>query len=243
MKAAYDLHIHSALSPCADNDMTPNNIVNMCILKGLDVIAVTDHNTCANVRSLQYCAQKAGLLAIPAMELETAEEIHVVCLFPDTEAADCFQKLVYQRLPDMVNRAEIFGEQLLMNEKDEVVGRESRLLLNAASISINEAFDVVNKQLCGLAIPAHIDRESNSLLASFGVIPKDLDIRCVEISRRSREDSLTAKNGEIIRFGRIYSSDAHYLGNINERENFIEIDDLSTKGVIKALRIGCAAGS
>lgn len=236
MKAAYDLHIHTALSPCADNDMTPNNIVNMSVLKGLEVIAVTDHNSCANVSAVYGCGKNAGLLVIPAMELETSEEIHVVCLFPDVKAAVCFQELVYSRLPVIANREDIFGEQLVMNGNDEIVGKECKLLLNAASISINEAFDIVNKKLCGLAIPAHIDRPSNSILASFGVMPEDLDISCVEISNRSREDVLINKNREIASFRRIYSSDAHHLGNISERINFIEIHDLSTESVISALR-------
>lgn len=231
MKAAYDLHIHSALSPCADNDMTPNNIVNMSILKGLDIIAVTDHNTCANVQAVYSCGLKSGLLVIPAMELETAEEIHVVCLFPDVESSVGFQKLVHSKLPDIINKEEIFGQQLVINEFDEVVGKESRLLLNAASITINEAFDTVNK-LGGLLIPAHIDRPSNSILASFGLMPEDIDIRCVEISSRERENGVIAKEPGI---RRIYSSDAHYLGNINERENFLEIEGLSARHVIDTL--------
>ncbi len=224
MKLAYDLHIHTALSPCADDDMTPNNIVNMSILKGLDVIAVTDHNSCRNVRACLSCAENRQLLVIPGMEVETAEEIHVICLFPDIDRALEMQKLIYSRLPDIRNKEAVFGNQLVLNQNDEVLYMEDRLLLTSAAISINEVFDVVCRRLKGLAIPAHIDRQANSLLSSFGVIPEDINISCVEISDRAKELVLTEKHSKLKNFTKIYSSDAHYLGNISERQNFFEAD-------------------
>ena len=224
MKLAYDLHIHTALSPCADDDMTPNNIVNMSILKGLDVIAVTDHNSCRNVRACLSCAQNTQLLVIPGMEVETAEEIHVICLFPDIDRAMEMQNLIYSRLPDIRNKEAVFGNQLVLNQNDEVLYMEERMLLISAAISINEVFDVVGGRLKGLAIPAHIDRQANSLLSSFGVIPEDIDISCVEICDRAKELILTEKHSKLKNITKTYSSDAHYLGNINERKNFFEAD-------------------
>ena len=100
MKYAVDLHIHSALSPCADKDMTPNNIVNMAVLKGLDAIAVTDHNSAANLESISKCAKKKGLVFIPGMEVETSEEIHIVCLMPDPKACPCSTMQCSRRFPD-----------------------------------------------------------------------------------------------------------------------------------------------
>lgn len=234
LNIAYDLHIHSSLSPCADNDMTPNNIVNMSILKGLDVIAITDHNSCANVQAIASCAKNTSLLVIPAMEIETAEEIHVVCLFPNTEMATEMQKLVYSRLPNIRNKEDIFGEQLILDENDELIGKEDRLLLTSTAITINEVFQVVNQKLGGLAIPAHIDRQSNSILSNLGAMPEDIDIKCVEISDIKAELS---KDNKISTMKRIYSSDAHYLWNIHEREYFIDVKSLTIESVFKALRI------
>lgn len=237
MRIAYDLHIHSSVSPCADNDMTPNNIVNMSILKGLDAIAITDHNTCANAEAVIKCAKDSGLLVIPGMELETSEEIHVVCLFPDIKSAAYMQDVVYTNLPDIKNKESIFGEQLIFDQDDELIRKEERLLLASTSISVNEVFDIVINKLNGIAIPAHIDRPANSILATFGVMPEDIDIKCVEVSHKNNEEIILSKDKRVREMNRIFSSDAHYLGNINERENFIDVDILSATGVIKALRI------
>lgn len=235
MRVSYDLHIHSSLSPCADNDMTPNNIVNMSILKGLDVIAVTDHNSCKNVRACMDCAQNTPLLLIPGMEVETAEEIHVICLFKDIEAATEMQNQVYSRLPGLKNREDIFGEQLVLDAQDEVAAKEDRLLLTSTSMTINEVFELVNGKLGGLAIPAHIDRQANSVLAVLGAIPGDIDIRCVEISSSNIERVLVNKYPELKNINKVYSSDAHYLGNINEPKNYIEADSLTAESVLAAL--------
>jgi len=237
LNIAYDLHIHSSLSPCADNDMTPNNIINMSILKGLDVIAITDHNSCANVHAVLKCARNTPLVVIPGMEIETAEEIHVVCLFPDTEKATKMQNLVYSRLPNIRNKEDIFGEQLIVNEYDELICKEGRLLLTSTSITINEVFHIVNYELGGIAIPAHIDRQANSILSSFGIMPEDITIKCVEISDEKAKDIVVAKDSKINNMVKIYSSDAHYLWNINERKRFIDVENLSIKNVIRALTI------
>lgn len=237
VKAAYDLHIHSSLSPCADNDMTPNNIVNMSILKGLDVIAITDHNSCANVQAIVNCAKNTSLLVIPGMELETAEEIHVICLFPDTKRAVEMQEFVYSKLPNINNKENIFGEQLILDEKDNLICKEDRLLLTAASITINEVFTIMSDELKGIAIPAHIDRQANSILSSLGVIPQDIDIKCVEFYDKNAENTIMDDNKSLKRTNRIYSSDAHYLWNIHEREYFLEIESLTIDNVIKALGV------
>lgn len=237
VRVAYDFHIHSSASPCADNDMTPNNIVNMSILKGLDVIAITDHNSCANVQAIVDCAKNTSLLIIPGMELETAEEIHVLCLFPDTEKAAEMQKIVYSRLPNIKNNEDVFGQQLIFDERDNLICKENRLLLTAASITINEVFAIMSDKLKGIAIPAHIDRQANSILSSLGVIPQDIDIKCVEFSDKNAENIIITNNISLKNTNRIYSSDAHYLWNIHEMENFIEIESMTIENVIKALGV------
>lgn len=238
MRLAYDLHIHTALSPCADNDMTPNNIVNMSLLKGLDIIAITDHNSCANAEACTKCAENKPLMVIPGIEVETSEEIHVICLFPDIQSALQMQQIIYSRLPSVKNNERIFGKQLILNEEDELVSTEERLLLTSAALTINELFDIVHNTLYGCAIPAHIDRQANSLLTSFGAIPEDINISCVEISHKYKEELLTEKYPQIKSMRKMYSSDAHYLGDISEPGNFLDIDVRSVKSVIGLLRKG-----
>jgi predicted metal-dependent phosphoesterase TrpH len=217
--------------------MSPNNIVNMSLLKGLDVIAVTDHNSCANIDAVVKCGYKNGLVVIPGMEIETAEEIHVVCLFRNVETAEKMQQIVYLHLPEIKNNEGIFGEQLILNEEDDVTGKEERLLLTATSLSINEVFDIVINQLKGMAVPAHIDRQSNSLLAAFGVLPEDINITCVELYNAKNLCTIAVNNPSIWSKKIISSSDAHYLKDISERQNFLDIEELNIEAVLKYLSL------
>lgn len=229
MKLYYDLHIHSALSPCGDNDMTPNNIVNMSVLKGLDVIAVTDHNSCGNVRAVMRAAE-GKILAIPAMEVETSEEVHVVCYFADIDSCEEMGRVVFERLPDIKNRTDIFGNQYYMDENDEIVGEEERLLVNATSMDIYSVFENV-KKLGGVAVPAHIDRTSCSVLSNLGFIPPDLTVDTVEITKKNLERMTRDYN----KYNIITNSDAHYLENISEAENHINLLSKTTKEVLAFL--------
>lgn len=231
MKYAYDFHIHTALSPCGDDDMTPNNIVNMALLKELDIIAITDHNSCENVKAVLEVAKGTDLVVIPGMEVETSEEIHMVCLFSDLDSAIRMQDLVYQHLPPLENRAHIFGKQLIFNKEDDVIGENSKLLLTATSLSIYDIVAYV-KQFNGVAYPAHIDRSSYSILSNLGWIPEDLDIQAIEISKNANFEKTELKYKQ---YKIIQSSDAHYLTDIFEREQFLELESKSINEVIKLL--------
>ena len=134
----YDLHIHSCLSPCGDNDMTPNNLVQMALLSGCDVIALTDHNTCRNAPAAMEAGARNGLLVIPGMELCTAEEAHVVCLFETLEGALEFDHYIYENMPHVKNRPEIFGEQRLLDGEDGPVGEEENLLLVSSFVGVDQ---------------------------------------------------------------------------------------------------------
>ena len=138
MKIYCDLHIHSCLSPCGDDDMTPNNIVNMARLKGLNCIALTDHNSCGNCRATQLAARQAGIGFIPGMEINTSEDIHAVCLFPDCDSAEAFSAEIYRLLPNTKNKPEVFGRQLYTDWLDNPAGEEEKLLINAAALSITQ---------------------------------------------------------------------------------------------------------
>jgi PHP family Zn ribbon phosphoesterase len=237
MKYAVDLHIHSALSPCADNDMTPNNIVNMAVLKGLDAIAVTDHNSSSNLESISTCAKKKGLVFIPGMEVETSEEIHIVCLMPDPESMSLFRDAVQKALPRIDNRPDIFGRQLILDENDNLVSEEPRMLLTATNLTTEEVFRLV-KELNGVAVPAHVDRSSYSILSNLGFVPEELDIKYLEISRGCDSAGFRRMHPELDRYHLVRSSDAHYLGDILERESMLELDELSPEAIIRKLSRG-----
>ena len=160
----YDLHLHSCLSPCGDTDMTPNNLVNMAALLGCDIIALTDHNTCRNTPAAVKVGQATDVLVIPGMELCTAEEAHVVCLFETVEDALAFDKYVCAHIPKVPNRPEIFGEQWILNEDDEKIGEISELLITATDISINDVQALV-KKFNGVAFPAHVDKDARYCVA------------------------------------------------------------------------------
>lgn len=230
-----DLHIHTALSPCGDEDMTPNNIVNMALLKGLDAIAITDHNSVENALPCMKVGMENGLLVIPGMELQTKEEVHVVCLFPDFESALIFQEYVYSKLPPLKNNESLFGEQIIFNENDEVVRHTSRLLLASADLTLNDAFYKVN-ELNGAFIPAHIDRDAYGIISALGFIPEDLPVHTLEY--KSVEGLKKLLDAKIIskNYNFIQSSDAHYLQDISERQNKINVDELKTINIINKLK-------
>lgn len=232
---AVDLHIHSCLSPCADEDMTPNNIVNMAKLKGLDFIAVADHNSGANLPALAQVAHRAGIGFIPAIEINTKEEIHVLAYMPNLERAMELDRIIMESIPDIPNREDFFGRQVIMDEDDECAGKIHRLLISATTYSIGELKQMV-EGMGGAILPAHIDRKSFSLIANLGFIPPDLGIGSVELSAKyaQGENAFLDQMVEGLRVFR--SSDAHYLHQILERVYFIHLDDKSPRGIINKIR-------
>ncbi|WP_343253127.1 PHP domain-containing protein [Ligaoa zhengdingensis] len=210
----YDLHIHSALSPCGDNDMTPNNIVNMALLKGLDVIALTDHNSSKNCPAFAEVARAAGLTALCGMEINTCEEIHAVCLFPALDAAMEFDRYVYDRLPDVENNPAIFGEQRILGADDELLGYEPKLLINACEISVMELSGLM-RRFGGLCFPAHIDKSAYSITASLGLIPPECGFGAFEVKDPAQTQRLLPllPDPEALI---LHNSDAHYLWDIAE---------------------------
>ncbi|MBO5928890.1 MAG: PHP domain-containing protein [Clostridia bacterium] len=233
MKLYYDFHIHSCLSPCGDNDMTPNNLVNMAKLLGLDAIALTDHNTCGNCAATAEVAKQAGLLFLPGMELCTAEEIHVICLFPTVAAAEAFEESLAP-FPFVENRPEIFGEQRLCNTKDEIVGCEERLLTVASSMSIDNVAEAVNA-FGGVAFPAHIDRPSYSITAALGDIPP-LGFTAAELTITADKEQYLKQYPLLQTMTLLTDSDAHYLENMPESTPYIEIAEATPEAVIALLK-------
>lgn len=207
----YDFHIHSLLSPCGDCEMTPNNIVNMAKILGLDIIAISDHNTIGNAKAVMEAGERIGLKVLPGMEVTTEEEVHILTLYPDIDSAEYAAKEVYKNLPHIKNKPEIFGEQLYMDKDDNVIGIEEKLLISAATMSINKLFEVVC-ETGGVFIPAHVDKHSYSVLTNLGFIPDDLDIRFVEISKRVTDASVYLdQRPDLKKYRVLQSSDAHFL--------------------------------
>ena len=231
-----DLHMHTALSPCAVEDMTPNNVVNMSLLNELDVIAVTDHNSCENAAAVMAVAENTELIVIPGLEVETMEEIHMVCLFETLDQARRIQDEVYRGLPPKRNRTKIFGEQMLMNEEDDVIGQVDRLLSFATAISVDDLVTMV-AEAGGVCIPAHIDRPSYSIISNLGMLPEHLSFPTLEISRFSE---LAAYEEQYSNHLLIRSSDAHELGFIGATGYQLEVSEKSIKAVIDRLKQGNA---
>jgi len=237
MKYTIDLHIHSCLSPCGDNEMTPNNIVNMALLKGLDIIAVTDHNSAENVKAIMECAEDKGIVVVPGIEAVTAEEVHVVCYFNDLKNTLKMQEIIYSSLPDRKNNADIFGRQIICDREDNITGEVERMLITATNIGIDNIFNIVGS-LGGVAIPAHIDRDSYSVLANLGFVPESYKGCYLETSKDCDYKNLSNKLNGLASAGyKLYkSSDAHYLKDIFERQNFIELPQRSVSAVIQRLK-------
>lgn len=235
MKCHYDLHIHTGLSPCAVQDMTPNNIVNMAVLNGLDAIAVTDHNSCGNVEVVMELGKQKEVVVIPGIEVETREEIHVLCLFSDLYEAYEMEKIVYDHLPSMENKASIFGKQFLYDIDDEIIGENPRFLSTATNLSLEKVFDFVY-DLGGIPIPAHIDRPSYSIISNLGWIPEDIEVSTIEVSRYCEDyKAYQEKYNHLLV---LQNSDAHELGYIYDRHRSIEVKEMRVKAIISRLLQG-----
>ena len=179
-KYYYDFHIHSCLSPCGDDDMTPANIAGAATLAGLNIVALTDHNTARNCPAFLKAAKAYGIIGIAGMELTTAEDIHVVCLFEELSAALSFSDEIEKHRVLIKNRPEIFGKQQIMDEEDNILGEEEYLLSNATDISVEEVPALV-KSFGGVCFPAHIDRTANGIVSVLGVFPEQSDFDAFEL--------------------------------------------------------------
>ena len=211
----YDLHIHSCLSPCGDDDMTPANIAGMAAVKGLDVIALTDHNSCKNCPAILKHGEEYGITVIPGMELTTAEEVHVVCLFPALGDAMAFDGYVYERLLPIKNREDIFGKQQIMDADDQVTGNVERLLIGATDISFDQVF---------------------GLLSNLGFVPPDSRFACAEISTFDHLHQIQKEHPYFLQCKMLSSSDAHYLEDIREPDYQIYAKSRAAKDILEGLR-------
>ena len=220
----YDLHIHSCLSPCGDEDMTPNNIAGMAAVKGLNVLALTDHNTAKNCPAFFVACRRQGIIPIAGIELSTEEDIHLVCLFEELDDAMRFDAVLEEHLLPIDNRPEIFGEQLILNADDEPIGEVQKLLISPTDLPIDEAIKLARSYGAHVH-PAHIDRESNGIIAILGDIPSEYGFKIFEMRDRSNAERIMGTVEELNEKNILVCSDAHQLWNISEAENSFLIDD------------------
>ena len=227
MKIKYDLHVHSALSPCADNDMTPVNVVAYAKLNGLDMVAISDHNAIGNVEVALKAGEAFGITVVPAIEVQTLEDIHILCLFKNYVSLKAFYETL--TLPTIKNQKDIFGDQLVFDEDDNVISTYENLLLVSADVSSYDLPKLV-KSMEGIAIPAHIDRDENGMLSILGVVEDVYDV--VEFSLKANKEIIENYKKE---YKILINSDAHTLFDIG-KDNVIELRENSIEALFEYLR-------
>ncbi len=209
----YDLHIHSCLSPCADDDMTPATIAGIAKLEGADIIAITDHNSAQNLPAAKVACDEYGLKLLPGIEVTTQEEVHVLCYFSLVETALKFSDMLYNSLIAIPYDEKIWGKQLIVDEHDDIKGSVSKLLSGPVELDIYEV-----KKRCeehgGIAVPAHVDKDSTSLCSVLGFMPSDLDFDILEYKDSEKLNAFIEKNYLPKGKELLSSSDAHCINNI-----------------------------
>lgn len=209
--------------------MTPNNIVNMARIKGLQLITVSDHNTARNTAVVEKLAAEAGVLFLPGIEMTSAEEVHVLAFFECAEAACQFGDRIYSALPDVSNNEAFFGRQLLMNERDEITGKLDKLLLTALPYSFSECCELAERA-GGVVVPAHVNKGANSLLSNLGFFPPDCEFATIEVREECPMD------GVLPGYRQVHSSDAHFLETMSEPVHELEVAQATIAAVLDALR-------
>ena len=209
-----DLHIHSCLSPCGDEAMRPRALVNKALGKGLDMIAICDHNSAENTAAFIRAGDERGLKVLPGIEVTSREEIHLIALFDTPEDCTALQNLIYQNLPGE-NVEEVFGPQTVVNERDETVGVNRRMLIGATLLPLEQIVSMVGS-LRGVTIASHIDRQAFSLLGQLGFIPEGLSLDGLEISARTSKEEAQKRFYAYRHYSFVRFSDAHYLEDIGK---------------------------
>ncbi|MCE5344333.1 MAG: PHP domain-containing protein [Eubacteriales bacterium] len=230
MQVYCDLHMHSCLSPCGDDDMTPWNLVGMAKVKGLAVIALTDHNTALNVPAAMAAGRAYGVQVIPGMEVASREEVHVLAYFPTAKAALDFGDIVYAHLPDMENHADLFGNQIIRGLDDEPAGSEKKLLISATDLTLAQIGTLV-RQFGGIDVPAHINRGANSMIVALGLMPPLPQYPVVEAVAGVACPPEALRGRFVLR-----SSDAHQLCDIAEKTFALELPEPTARAVFELLQ-------
>jgi 3',5'-nucleoside bisphosphate phosphatase len=230
-----DLHIHTVLSPCGSLEMSPENIVESALNAKLDIIAITDHNSTKQVSIVKKMAESRGVFVIGGVEVNTAEEVHCLALFETDEQLAAFQEYLDQHLPSIKNDTQKFGYQVVVDEFENVVEEEDRLLIVALDAGIIEIERKVHS-LGGLFIPAHIDRPYNGIISQLGFVPKNLKVDAFGLTRNAHlsdwENSMKLPENPVF----LRNSDAHRPDYIGKQVSLFEMEEISFSEIRKSLK-------
>lgn len=205
-----DLHVHSVLSPCAEVEMTPRNIVWHAAKHGIDIVAITDHNACDNVTAALAAAKGTNVIILPGMEVETKEEVHIIVLFEKMCQLKQWEQFVNEHMSGRLNDEKRFGAQFVVDADDELIRIKPEMLLTSLNSGITEVCRKVN-ELGGICIASHVDRPANSLIAQLGFIPTDVELAAVEVSRLTNPSEAKQRFPGIGNLPIVTSSDAHTI--------------------------------
>jgi predicted metal-dependent phosphoesterase TrpH len=230
-----DLHLHTVLSPCGDLEMSPSAIVDRALERGLDMIAISDHNTTRQVKVCQKIGRERGLFVLGGVEVTSQEEAHCLCFFETDGQLDEFQSFLDAHLPPIPNDEDRFGYQLIVDENDEITGEEPYHLLNAIDVDIDGLYDEVHR-IGGLFVPAHVNKSSTSLMSQLGFVPPDLRADGLEINKFTTRDEFVKKFAYLKRFNFITDSDAHFIPDVGSVYNVIHMEHRSFAEFAMALR-------
>ena len=209
--------------------MRAKKIINKVREKGLDFIGITDHNSSENVESIKKFAEKYGIKVIGGMEITTSEEIHILGLFDENYSLLKMQEIIYKNL-EGENKSEFFGEQIIIDEEDKIIGINKKLLIGATKLNSKEIVDKIHK-FKGIAIASHIDRQAFSIISQLGFIPSDLELDAVEVSDKSKIQSFKS---QISKFPIVSFSDAHRLEEIGKNSTTFYIEEPTVLEIKKA---------
>lgn len=227
-----DLHIHTCLSPCADSTMLPMAIVKEAKRNNLQMIGICDHNSIENVEAVKRAGKREGLAVMGGVEIASQEEVHILGFFDEETSLWDIQDVLYENLSGE-NDEDVFGEQLLADEYDRVIGSNKRLLIGATGLPVEKIVDAIHR-LEGLAIASHIDRESFSIISQLGYIPSELRLDALEMSSlASREKRYAFSQG--YDFPLLTFSDAHSLKSIGRSFSSFLIEEPCFEEVKRAL--------
>ena len=230
-----DLHLHTVLSPCGDLEMSPSAIVDRALARGLDMIAISDHNTTRQVKVCQKIGRERGLFVLGGVEVTSQEEAHCLCFFETDAQLDEFQSFLDAHLPPIPNDEDRFGYQLIVDENDEITGEEPYHLLNAIDVDIDGLYDEVHR-IGGLFVPAHVNKSSTSLISQLGFVPPDLRADGLEINKFTTRDEFVRKFAYLKKFNFITDSDAHFIPDVGSVYNVIHMEHRSFAEFAMALR-------
>ncbi|MCK5776741.1 MAG: PHP domain-containing protein, partial [Bacteroidales bacterium] len=229
-----DLHLHTVLSPCGDLEMSPSRLVEQAHLMGLNIIGITDHNSTKHAHLVEKLAREKGIFTLCGAEVTSKEEVHLLCFMPDKKSLRKLQDYIDKHLQKIPNKPDYFGEQLLVNEKEEILNEEPYLLINALDQDVDEISAFVYEQE-GIFIPAHIDRAAFSLTSQLGFVPPDLKCHAYEISKHTTVEKMIDTAPYLQNSCYIESCDGHYIADVATVFSVMHMEELTFEEIKKAL--------